>query len=137
MCLTTDGERAEVRERIVWSGYFRWNPRSALPRVCAFPPRLLASPVKAAGCEGVMSPQVAPTVGHAQTVARLSSKGHLHRHGAVEGQRTSGRLEARGQAGEGREPATGSHGRSCGEETHPMALKEILRHHRPQSLRVS
>lgn len=137
MCLSTDGERAEVCERIVWSGYFRWHSRSALPRVCVFPLRLLASPVKASGCEGVMSPQIATTVGHTQTVARLPSEGHLHRHGAVEGQCTSSRLEAGGQAGEGGEPATRSHGRSCSEETHPMALKEILRHHRPQGLRVS
>lgn len=120
MCFSADGERAQVCERIVWSGYFRWNSRRALPL------RLLASPVETAGCEGVMSPQIAPAVGHAQAVARLAGEGHLQRHGAVEGQRAGGWLEAGGQAGEGREAGTGSDGGRCSEETHPMALKEIL-----------
>lgn len=83
-----------------------------------------------------MGAQVPPAVGHAQTVAWLSSERHLHGDGAGERQRASPRLEARGQARVGGEPAAGSHGPS--EETHPVALKEVLRHvhHGPQRLRV-
>lgn len=139
-CCRADGERTEVCEGICRGGGMGgWKHGCALPQGCVFSLRLLASPVKAAGCESVMSAEVAPAVGHTQAVARLSRKGHLHCDGALEGQCTRTRLETRGQAWVWREPTPRCDGGRRGEQPHPVALEEVLRHvhHWAQSLGIS
>lgn len=87
----------------------------ALPQRFDLSLRLLASPVKAAGSEGVMRAQVAPAVGHAEAVPRLPCQSHLHGNRTRERHRSTHRLEAGGQARVGREPAPRSDGGSSGE----------------------
>lgn len=111
-CCGADGEREEVCKWMFQGRELGRKHSRTLPRGFAIPLRLLASPVKAASCEGVMSPQVAPAVGHTQTVSRLSSEGHLHRNRALERQRAGPRLKTRGQARVGWEPTPRSHGGS-------------------------
>lgn len=79
---SADGEGEEVCEGIFLGG----GLRRRLPGGFELPLRLLASPVEAAGRERVMRAQVAPAVGHAQTVARFAGEGHLHGDGALERQ---------------------------------------------------
>lgn len=95
-CCGADGEREEVCEGQFWGGELRREHCIRLPSGFVFSLRLLASPVEAAGGECVMAPKVAPAVGHAQTVARLSGEGHLHRNGTLQWQSPSCWLETWG-----------------------------------------
>lgn len=139
-CCGGDGEREELCKWVFQGGELGRKHSGALPGgfVIPLPLRLLASPVKAASCEGVMGPQVAPAVGHTQTVSRLSGKGHLHRNWALERQSPCCRLKTGCKARVGGKPTSRSQGGSAGQKTHPVALKEVLRHvhHRPQGLGV-
>lgn len=112
-CCRADGEREKVCKWMFTGGEGR-KRGAALPQGFVLPLRLLASPVKATGCERVVSAEVSPAVGHTQTVSGLSGEGHLHRNRALERHCTGPRLQTRGQTRVGREATRRGHRRIPG-----------------------